>query len=135
MGDTPRYDCEGTSLAASEPLTGYTVSHSKFHVSAGGDSAPSDARKSCQVAVRIHAPEGYTFAIERAEYRVFADLTRGAGVPPHQLVFMRCGDLRDLISISELRAARGSDRSLLNGVAWDIPGTRSTYDLAWKACP
>lgn len=77
VGDTSHYDCEGTSLAASEPLTGFTVTHAKFHVSAGGDS-PGQDRKSCRLAVQVHAPEGYTFAIERGEHRVVADLTRGA---------------------------------------------------------
>lgn len=55
----------------------FTVSYSDYIAQAGADSAPTDFRKNCQLGLLVHVPQGFTYAIARAEYRGFAYLEAG----------------------------------------------------------
>jgi len=56
----------------------FTVTYSQFIAKAGGGANPTDFRKNCQLALNVHVPQGYTFAIAGADYRGYAHLARGA---------------------------------------------------------
>ncbi|MEV6682895.1 DUF4360 domain-containing protein [Streptomyces erythrochromogenes] len=67
-----------TSVAASPDNTAFTVTYSDYLAQAGAGSNPVDFRKNCQLVLRIGVPQGFTYAIARADYRGFAQLQAGA---------------------------------------------------------
>jgi hypothetical protein len=58
--------------------TGFRITYSSFLAQAGGNSKATDFRKNCQVGLEIHIPQGFTYAIARADYRGRAHLASGA---------------------------------------------------------
>ncbi|MEU4213368.1 DUF4360 domain-containing protein [Streptomyces sp. NPDC026206] len=58
--------------------TAFTVSYSSYLAQVGVGSKPTDFRKNCQLGLNVHVPQGFTYAIARADYRGFAHLERGA---------------------------------------------------------
>src|SRR3569833_1122132 len=56
----------------------FTVTYSQFTAQTGPEAKATDFRKNCQLALNVHVPQGYTFAIAGADYRGFAHLERGA---------------------------------------------------------
>jgi Domain of unknown function (DUF4360) len=56
----------------------FTVTYSQFTAQTGPDAKATDFRKNCQLALNVHVPQGFTFAIAGADYRGFAHLERGA---------------------------------------------------------
>lgn len=69
----------GTAAVAVAPdNTAFTVTYSKFLAQVGGGAAPTDFRKNCQLNLRVHVPNGFTYAVAQADYRGFAHLEKGA---------------------------------------------------------
>ncbi|MFI9051204.1 DUF4360 domain-containing protein [Streptomyces sp. NPDC053427] len=66
------------AVAIAPDNTAFTVTYSEYLAQAGGDSKPTDARKNCQIALEVHVPQGFTYAIARADYRGYASLAPGA---------------------------------------------------------
>jgi uncharacterized protein DUF4360 len=58
--------------------TGFSVRYSNFVAAAGGSARPTDFRKNCQLNLRIHVPQGFTYAIARVDYAGTANLAAGA---------------------------------------------------------
>ncbi|MGH8881125.1 MAG: DUF4360 domain-containing protein [Stackebrandtia sp.] len=58
--------------------TAFTVTYSDYLARAGGDSDTIDMRKNCQINLEVHIPQGFTYAIAKADYRGFAHLYPGA---------------------------------------------------------
>ena len=56
----------------------FTVSYSKFVAQVGPEAGPLDYRRQCQLSLDVDVPEGYTYAIARADYRGYARLEKGA---------------------------------------------------------
>ncbi|GAB2585099.1 hypothetical protein Aab01nite_53300 [Paractinoplanes abujensis] len=56
----------------------FTVTYSEFTAQVGVGTKPTDFRKNCQLALDVHVPQGYTYAISGTDYRGFAQLARGA---------------------------------------------------------
>ncbi|GAA2280295.1 DUF4360 domain-containing protein [Streptomyces atrovirens] len=70
---------QGTAaVAVSADNTAFTVTYSDYLAQAGGNSAPTDSRKNCQLSLLVHVPQGFTYAIASADYRGFASLQPGA---------------------------------------------------------
>lgn len=70
---------DGTvKVAGNSDRTGFRLTYRDFVAEAGGSAAVPDGRKNCQVAVRVDVPNGWTFAIAKAEYRGRARLDSGA---------------------------------------------------------
>ena len=70
---------QGTAaVAVSADNTAFTVTYSDYLAQAGGNSAPTDSRKNCQLSLLVHVPQGFTYAIASVDYRGFASLQRGA---------------------------------------------------------
>ncbi|GLL08776.1 DUF4360 domain-containing protein [Dactylosporangium matsuzakiense] len=56
----------------------FTVTYSEYMAQVGVGTKPTDFRKNCQLALDVHIPQGFTYAIADADYRGFAHLERGA---------------------------------------------------------
>ncbi|RZS44681.1 uncharacterized protein DUF4360 [Herbihabitans rhizosphaerae] len=67
-----------TAVAVSSDNTAFTVTYSDYTAQVGDGAAPTDMRKNCQLALRLHIPQGFTYAIAQADYRGFAHLASGA---------------------------------------------------------
>ncbi|MEX2984083.1 DUF4360 domain-containing protein [Streptomyces sp. C36] len=69
----------GTAIVTVSPdNTAFTVSYSNYVAQVGVGSKPTDFRKNCQLALNVHVPHGFTYAIAQADYRGFAHLEKGA---------------------------------------------------------
>ncbi|MGW2587617.1 DUF4360 domain-containing protein [Streptomyces virginiae] len=66
------------AVAVAPDNTAFTVTYSDYLSQAGGGSKPVDSRKNCQIALRVHVPQGFTYAIASTDYRGFASLGRQA---------------------------------------------------------
>ena len=66
------------AVAAADDNTAFTVTYSDYTAQAGAGSTPTQFRKNCQLNLRVHYPQGFTFGIAKADYRGFAHLPRGA---------------------------------------------------------
>ncbi|TWP44368.1 DUF4360 domain-containing protein [Lentzea tibetensis] len=66
------------AVATADDNTAFTVTYSHYTAQAGSGSSPTDFRKNCQLSLRVHYPQGFTFGIAQADYRGFAHLPRGA---------------------------------------------------------
>ncbi|ARZ71903.1 DUF4360 domain-containing protein [Streptomyces sp. HU2014] len=66
------------AVAVAGDNTAFTVTYSDYLAQVGVGSRPTDFRKNCQLGLNIHVPQGYTYAIAKADYRGFAHLQRGA---------------------------------------------------------
>ena len=58
--------------------TGFTIGYTSYVATAGGAVAPTDFRKNCQLSLLVHVPQGFTYAIARADYAGTARLAGGA---------------------------------------------------------
>ncbi|SDZ15808.1 protein of unknown function [Micromonospora pattaloongensis] len=69
----------GTATATTAPdNTSFSVAYDDFVAQAGGSTRATDSRKNCQINLRVHLPQGFTFAIAQADYRGYAGLAAGA---------------------------------------------------------
>jgi hypothetical protein len=66
------------AVAVADDNTAFTVTYSDYTAQAGSGSSPTDFRKNCQLNLRVHYPQGFTFGVAKADYRGFAHLPRGA---------------------------------------------------------
>ncbi|EMF01562.1 DUF4360 domain-containing protein [Streptomyces mobaraensis NBRC 13819 = DSM 40847] len=66
------------NVAVSPDNTAFTVSYSNYTAQVGVGSKPTDARRNCQLSLNVHVPQGFTYAVARADYRGFAHLEKGA---------------------------------------------------------
>jgi hypothetical protein len=62
------------TVAMSGDNEAFTVTYSEFIVQAHG----SDTRKTCEITLRVHHPEGYTYGIAATDYRGFAHIGQGS---------------------------------------------------------
>ncbi|MEE6258313.1 DUF4360 domain-containing protein [Plantactinospora sonchi] len=69
----------GTAAVAVAPdNTAFTVTYSDYLAQVGVGARPTDFRKNCQLALQVHVPSGFTYAILQADYRGYAYLEDGA---------------------------------------------------------
>lgn len=74
----------GTARVSSAPdNTAFTVSYSDYFVLAGAGSKPTEARKNCQLSLRVQIPQGFTFAVAQVDLEGFAYLQREASGSQH----------------------------------------------------
>lgn len=66
------------AVAVASDNTAFTVTYSDYLAQVGVGSKPTDFRKNCQINMHVKIPQGFTYAIARADYRGFASLARGA---------------------------------------------------------
>jgi len=66
------------AVAVSKDNTAFTVTYSEYTAQVGVGAKPTDARKNCQLNLKVHVPQGFTYAIAQTDYRGFAHLEKGA---------------------------------------------------------
>lgn len=66
------------AVAVSPDNTAFTVTYSVYTAMVGVGAKPTDARKNCQLNLRVHVPSGFTYAIAKTDYRGYGNLARGA---------------------------------------------------------
>ncbi|MEV5240779.1 DUF4360 domain-containing protein [Streptomyces cinnamoneus] len=66
------------NVTVSPDNTAFTVSYSNYIAQVGVGAKPTDFRKNCQLSLNVHVPQGFTYAVARADYRGFARLEKGA---------------------------------------------------------
>ncbi|TYK46879.1 DUF4360 domain-containing protein [Actinomadura decatromicini] len=65
------------AVAISDDKEAFTVTYSDYMAQIGGSTKPTDARKNCQIAMKVHVPQGFTYAIAQTDYRGYAFLNQG----------------------------------------------------------
>ncbi|WP_436529209.1 DUF4360 domain-containing protein [Actinoplanes sp. HUAS TT8] len=72
--------CPGTSakIQVSPDNTAFTVTYSDFIAQAGPTARALDGRRNCQMALDVHVPSGYTYAMAGVDYRGYGHLEQGA---------------------------------------------------------
>jgi Domain of unknown function (DUF4360) len=66
------------AVAVSPDNTAFTVTYSAYLAQVGVGAKKTDFRKNCQLNLRVHVPNGFTYAIAQADFRGFAHLEGGA---------------------------------------------------------
>jgi hypothetical protein len=66
------------TVVVSPDNTAFTVTYSSYLAQVGPGIPLSDFRKNCQLALNVHVPQGFTYAVAKADYRGFASLAKGA---------------------------------------------------------
>jgi hypothetical protein len=66
------------NVTVSPDSKAFTVTYSQFTAQVGVGTQPTDARKNCQLALNVHVPQGFTYAIAGTDYRGFAHLEKGS---------------------------------------------------------
>ncbi|MCX5199958.1 DUF4360 domain-containing protein [Streptomyces sp. NBC_00237] len=66
------------SVAVSPDNTAFTVTYSEYLAQVGQGAKFIDSRKNCQLGLKVNIPQGYTYAVAKADHRGFADLAQGA---------------------------------------------------------
>lgn len=66
------------NVAVSPDNTAFTVTYSEYLAQVGKDAKATDFRKNCQLGLSVNVPQGFTYAIAKADYRGFASLAPGA---------------------------------------------------------
>lgn len=66
------------AIAVSPDNTAFTVTYSNYTALVGPTATTLDWRKNCQLNIIVHVPSGFSYAINQADYRGFADLAAGA---------------------------------------------------------
>lgn len=71
----------GTSAITISPdNTSITVTFDRYLALVGVGAKATDFRKNCQVALQVHAPAGFTYAVSQADYHGYASVAPGANV-------------------------------------------------------
>jgi hypothetical protein len=66
------------AISVSEDNTAFTVTYSKYTALVGPEAQATDARKNCQLGLRVNVPQGFTYAVAQADFRGYAALEKGA---------------------------------------------------------
>jgi hypothetical protein len=66
------------AVAATPDNTAMTVTYSSYLAQVGVGARPTDFRKNCQINLIVHVPQGFTYAIAKADFRGFGSLAAGA---------------------------------------------------------
>ncbi|TMQ94750.1 DUF4360 domain-containing protein [Actinomadura soli] len=114
-----------TAVAPASDNTGFTVTYSDYLAQAGGDSNPTAFRKNCQLALRVHVPQGFTYAVAGADYRGFAHLEEGA-----------TGLQRASYYHQGLSQTSQSSHTLKGSYSdnWQFSDRTDVAELVWKPC-
>ncbi|MET7391231.1 DUF4360 domain-containing protein [Streptomyces sp. NPDC005529] len=117
---------QGTaSVAAAADSTAFTVTYSDYLAQTGAGSDPVDFRKNCQLGLKVHIPQGFTYAIARADYRGFAYLQRGAYGQERASYYFQ-GTPQTARSTHQFGGPYADD--------WQASDETSTTDLVWAPC-
>ncbi|HYN92858.1 MAG TPA: DUF4360 domain-containing protein [Pilimelia sp.] len=66
------------SVDTNSDNTSFYVEYDKYVARDGGGAQPTEMRRNCQLSLLVNVPQGFTYAIARADYRGDLHLARGA---------------------------------------------------------
>ncbi|WP_242883426.1 DUF4360 domain-containing protein [Actinomadura litoris] len=103
----------------------FVVTYSSYLAQSGGSSLPIDARKNCQVRLKMNVPPGFTYAVTKANYTGWAQLQDGASAT-HKGSYYFQG----------IRAARKTTFELAGPFEddWYFTDTTLPHQVVWRPC-
>ncbi|GIM96962.1 DUF4360 domain-containing protein [Paractinoplanes toevensis] len=116
----------GTASAAMQSdNTAFKISYSQYLAEDGGSTDPTDFRKNCQVNVLVHIPQGFTFAIARADYWGKMHLESGATALERANYYFQGSSDNNYVDHPFTGPYDGS---------WRATDITETADLVWAPC-
>jgi hypothetical protein len=113
------------AVALSQDSTAFTVTYSNYMAQAGPQASPTGFRKNCQLGVRVHVPQGFTYAVTKADYRGFASLARGASAVEQANYYFQ-GATPTARARQQFTGPYNND--------WQATDTVGVASLAWAPC-
>ena len=113
------------AVALAQDSTAFTVTYSAYLAQVGPQAVPTDFRKNCQLGVRVHVPQGFTYAVAKADYRGFATLARGANAVEQANYYFQ--------GATPTARARQQFTGPYDG-DWQATDTVGVASLAWARC-
>lgn len=113
------------AVAVSEDKEAFTVTYSDYLAQAGGSSGPTDFRKNCQISMKVHVPQGFTYAISSTDYRGFASLEPGASAVEKASYYFQ--GMSQTSAISHTLKGQYADN-------WQFTDTNDVAQLVYKPC-
>lgn len=105
--------------------TGFRINYSAYRAEAGAGADPTDFRKNCQVNLLVHIPQGFTFAIARADYVGRLHLESGATALQRSNYYYQ-GSSENSVSDHVFAGPRDG--------TWLATDVTQTADLVYAAC-
>ncbi|WUI01739.1 DUF4360 domain-containing protein [Spirillospora sp. NBC_00431] len=66
------------AVALNSTNDAFTVTYSTYLAKAGGGTDPVLGRRNCQINMRVHVPQGFSYSVSKTDYRGYASLQPGA---------------------------------------------------------
>ncbi len=105
--------------------TAFRIRYHDFIARDGGDAGPTEFRQNCQVNVAVHIPQGFTFAIARADYRGRANLHADA-MALHRTSYYIQGRSETVVRNHTLTGPHHG--------TWASTDIHATAELVWAPC-
>lgn len=112
-------------VAVSPDNLAFTAIYSTYLAQAGPGIASTEGRKNCQLNVLVHVPQGFTFAITKADYRGFGSLLRGATASSRANYYFQ-GMSQTTQTVHNITAPLGDD--------WFASDEVPVASVVWRPC-
>ncbi|WP_131738525.1 DUF4360 domain-containing protein [Actinomadura roseirufa] len=66
------------AVALSPSRDAFTITHRDYVAQVGGGSKAADSHKNCQINLKVHVPQGFTYRVSSVDHQLYASLQRGA---------------------------------------------------------
>src|SRR5436190_11155436 len=118
--------CPGGSVSAtlSPDAKSLSILFDEYQVAAGGDSGKSFDRKSCNIAIPVHVPQGRSISVLAVDYRGFNHLPPGGGSQFNVEYFF--AGARGPAFRKDFKGPLDSDYTISNNIVADA--------LVWSPC-
>ncbi|WP_242902624.1 DUF4360 domain-containing protein [Actinomadura terrae] len=103
----------------------FSIIYSSYVAWAGGSSRPIDARKNCQVRLKVNLSEGFTYAVSQVKHNVYADLQDGVSARQKAAHYFTGADQARRVAY-EIKGPFAND--------FFYTDTTPADDLAWRPC-
>jgi hypothetical protein len=105
--------------------TGFRINYADYLAEDGGGTGPTSFRKNCQINLLVHIPQGFTFAIARADYWGRAHLEPGATALERANYYFQGSSDNSYVDHTFAGAYDGT---------WRATDATATADLVWAPC-
>jgi hypothetical protein len=116
----------GTAKVVAPDKTSFRIQYRNYTAKVGPDVNSTYFRRNCQIVVRVHIPQGFTFAIARAEYRGYAWLQAGATAQQNALYYWQ----------GDSDTARSAEKSFAGPMTstWNNIDVTPVVELVYARC-
>jgi hypothetical protein len=134
--------CPANSVSATLSPDGKALSllFDEYVVEAGGETGKSFDRKTCNVAIPVHVPQGRSVSVLAIDYRGFNQLPRGARylisnkLTAESLIWSACGEDINLRTNSSIRVNTTRGQEAMATVDTQDVKAAIIYRLQWRTC-